>query len=110
MATDLDRDDFLPPGGPVQNLDGGNLITSTTVTPTKMICHIVSTAAITTIVPPRSGLFHGPIYLIADSLISWTSSGNIAAPPGTTLTVTAGHAYGFIYTPVDNKWHPIGGG
>lgn len=97
-------DDFRSPGGQFSNLVGPNL-NSVVVTPTKMIHHFVSTATITTITPPHEG-FSGPFYLIADSVHSWTTSGNIAAAPGTTLT--AGRANGFVYDRVAGKWYPIG--
>ena len=96
--------DVLPPGGQFQNVVGANL-DSVVVAPTKMIHHMVSTASITTITIPWEG-FSGPVYLIADSVFSWTTSGNIAAAPGTTLV--ASKAFGFIYDRVTGKWYPVG--
>lgn len=96
--------DFTPPGGQLHDLVGPNL-NSVVIAPTKMVHHFVSTATITTITPPHEG-FCGPLYLIADSVHSWTTSGNIAAAPGTTLT--AARANGFIYDRKLSKWYPIG--
>lgn len=95
---------FRPPGGQLHNLVGDNL-SSTTIAPTKMVHHYVSTATITTITPPHEG-FTGPLYLVADSVFSWTSSGNIAAGPGTTLV--AGRYFGFLYDRVQAKWYHAG--
>jgi len=96
--------DFTPPGGQFSNLIGANL-TSVVLAPTRMVHHVTSTATITTITPPHEG-FTGPLYLIADSVFSWTTSGNILGAPGTTLT--AGRAHGFLYDRVAGKWYPIG--
>lgn len=96
--------DFRPPGGQFSNLVGVNL-SSVVIAPDKMIHHVVSTAIITTITPPHEG-FSGPIYLVADSVFNWTTTGNIGAPRGT--TVVAGHAVGFIYDRVAGKWYAIG--
>jgi hypothetical protein len=82
-------------------------ISSVTPSVTGPIHHVTTTGTITTISPPVPDLdFAGPLYLIADSVFDWTTSGNIAAAPGTTLL--AGHAYGFVYDRVDGKWHPFG--
>lgn len=107
MASDLDRNQLIPPGGEKQDLVGAPL-DSVTPTLTHMIHQVNTTATITTITPPteRSEGFSGPIYLIAGSVLVWTTSGNIAAPPGTTLV--ANRAYGFIYSPRASKWYPFG--
>jgi len=104
MASDLTRDQLLPPGGVFQDLVGAPL-TSVVVAPTHMVHQVATTAAITTITPPREG-FSGPIFLVAASVFSWTTSGNIAAAPGTTLV--ANRAHGFVYEPRATKWYPIG--
>jgi hypothetical protein len=96
--------DFRPPGGQFANLVGANL-SSVVIAPDKMVHHMVSTAIITTITPPHEG-FVGPIYLIADSVLNWTTSGNLGAPRAT--TAIAGHAYGFIYDRITGKWYPLG--
>lgn len=98
--------DFLPPGGQFQNLVGLPVGTLSTAdfTPTKMIHHVVSTFAFTTIVKPHEG-YAGPLYLIADSLFTWTSAGNIIA--GNATTLIANHAYGFIYDRFTAKWYPL---
>lgn len=68
---------------------------------------VITTATITTIVSPFiDDKFIGPLYLLAGSVFSWTSSGNIVTPPGTTLVV--GRAYGFIYEKTDASWYPFG--
>lgn len=72
--------------------------------------NVATTATITTIVAPfpdGGGKFIGPLWLIAGSVFSWTSSGNIALGPGTTLV--AGRAYGFVYNHKNNNWYPANG-
>lgn len=97
---------FMPPGGQFNDLVGANL-NSVVNTVEKMVHHFVTTAEITTLnFPSGHEGFVGPVYLVADSLFKWTSSGNIAAPPGTTLI--ANHAYGFIYDRKKSKWYPLG--
>lgn len=107
MALDLKRNQLIPPGGEKQDCVGSPSILAV-VTITHMIHQVQSTAAITTIVPPveRSEGFAGPIYLVADSVFSWTSSGNITTPIGT--TAVAGRAYGFIYVARSSAWKPFG--
>jgi hypothetical protein len=92
------------PPGPALS---GNDVSTATPSVTKPIHHVITTATLTTIDPPvpLSG-FMGPLYLIASSVFSWTTSGNIAAAPGTTLIVN--RAYAFIYNKVTGKWHPMG--
>lgn len=98
--------EFTPPGGLQWSLVGPKLTAAATLAPSKMIHHVTGTTAVTTITPPHTG-FAGPIYLIADSVFSWSSSGgNIVQDPSTTLV--AGHAYGFVYDYVAAKWSPIG--
>lgn len=97
------KDDFVPPGGQFANVVGPKL-NSVVIAPTKMIHHFNTTAAITTITPPHEG-FSGPIYLIADSVFTWTTTGNIAAPQAT--TISANNAYSFIYDRVAGKWYPV---
>lgn len=96
--------DFIPPGGIQDSLIGQPLV-GATVAPTKMVHHIVNTTAIVTITPPWTD-FTGPVYLIADSVFSWTSAGNIKAANAT--TVVAGNVYGFLYDRVAGKWYPFG--
>ena len=70
--------------------------------------HVVTTVSLTTLTPPI-GINRGfisPVYLIADSVFDWTTSGNIAAAPGTTLL--ANHDYGFIYDNDEASWYPSG--
>ena len=98
--------DFMPPGGQFNPLVGQKITAAATIAPTKMIHHVTGTTAISTITPPSVD-FNGPIYLIADSVFSWTSGGgNIAA--GSATTVVASNAYGFIYDRVAGKWYPFG--
>jgi hypothetical protein len=106
MAVNADnaRDKFIPAGGQFQDLVGSNVDT-VTPTPTHMVHHITTDGTLTTITPPAEG-FTGPIYLIADSVFDWTTSGNIAAAPGTTLL--ANNAYGFLYDRRNAKWYPFG--
>lgn len=92
------------PGGQFTKLIGAAFNT-TTPTITNYIHHVITTAAITTITPPYEG-FAGPVWLIADSIISWTTSGNIAGVAATTLV--ANSAYGFVYEKLTGKWHAIG--
>jgi len=95
-----------PPFGPFGNLVGAD-VSSVTPNVTSPVHHVITTAELTTLTPPHAieNVF-GPTYLVADSLFKWTSSGNIAAPPGTTLIVS--HAYGFIYDKAKGKWYPLG--
>jgi len=97
------------PGWPPNGENIGPDISTATPTATNIVHKVTTTATITTITAPypSSGMkFIGPLYLIAGSVFSWTSSGNIAAPPGTTLV--ANRAYGFIYEGDDAKWYPFG--
>lgn len=103
--NDLDRNDFLPPGGVFQDLVGAP-VNAATFTPTKMIHHVITTATITTITSPKEG-FSGPIYLVADSVFAITSSGNIATP-GFGTTVVADRAFGFVYDQKKAKWYALG--
>lgn len=97
--------DFTPPGGIQKDLVGPVLTAGATIAPTKMISHVTGTTEITTITPPWTD-FNGPLYLIADSVFSWTAGGNIAAAQAT--TVVANQAYGFIYDRKAGKWYSIG--
>ncbi len=97
--------DLLPPGGQFQDLVGPSFAGSTVVTISKMIHHVLSTAQLSTIVPPHEG-FAGPVYLVADSLYTLTTGGNIAATFAT--VIQANHAYGFIYDQKRGKWYPLG--
>ena len=82
-------------------------ISSATPNITHPVHKVVTTATLTTLTPPLpDNRFIGPLYLKASSVFSWTSSGNIAVGPGTTLV--AGRAYGFIYVKADAKWSPFG--
>lgn len=105
--NDLTRNQLIPPGGLFQDLVGAPF-TSVVNTFTHMIHQVNTTATITTLNPPdeRSQGHSGPNYLVAGSVFSWTTSGNIAAPPGTTLV--ANRAYGFIYQPRAGTWNPFG--
>jgi len=85
----------------------GNAIETATPTVDSPIHHVASTVTITTISnPPGVEHFYGPVYLVADSVFAWTTSGNIGAAPGTTLV--AGRAYGFVYDKATGKWYPFG--
>jgi hypothetical protein len=97
---------FVPPGGLLWDLVGPKLTAAATIAPTHMIHHVTGTTAVTTITVPHTG-FAGPLYLIADSVFSWTSAANIVQDPSTTLV--AGCAYGFVYDYKAAKWSPIVG-
>jgi hypothetical protein len=99
--------DFIPPGGIQDSLIGQIITAAATVAPAKMVHHVTGTTAIVTITPPWTD-FTGPVYLIADSVFSWTSAGNIAVANAT--TVVAKNAYGFLFDRVANKWYPFGQG
>lgn len=95
------------PGFPPRSSEVGADVSSATPDITSPLHHVLTTAELTTLTPPSAyhGLL-GPVYLVADSVYKWTSSGNIAAPPGT--TIIANHAYGFIYQRSTGKWYPLG--
>lgn len=95
------------PTFPPRSSEIGANISTATPDITSPIHHVVSTVTLTTLTPPQP-LFGamGPVYLIADSLFSWTTSGNIAAAIGT--TAVAGRAYPFIYQRSTGKWYPMG--
>lgn len=107
MAASLEKPfDFRPPGGQFSNLVGAPINTPATglvATIDHMIHHVITSMTITTINAPWEG-FSGPLYLIADSVFTWTTANNIAAPPGTTLL--AGRVYMFVYDRVTGKWYP----
>jgi hypothetical protein len=93
---------FSPPGGQFNDVVGAAL-GGATIAPDKMVHHITSTTAISTITPPHEG-FVGPIYLVADSQFTVTTSGNVAAAVATTV---ASVAYPFIYDRKTAKWYPV---
>lgn len=96
--------DFMPPGGQFNPLVGQKITAAATIAPTKMIHHVTGTTQITTITPPSVD-FNGPIYLIADSVFSWTGGGNIAVQNAS--AVLANRAYSFIYDRVTGKWYGL---
>lgn len=98
--------DFTPPGGIQNDLVGAKITAAATIAPTHMIHHVTGTTEISTITPPWTD-FNGPLYLVADSVFTWTSGGgNIGA--GNATTVVASQAYGFIYDRKAGKWYSIG--
>lgn len=106
MAIAEPVDDFKSPGGIQNDLVGNKLTAAATIAPTKMIHHVTGTTAISTITPPYTD-FNGPLFLVADSVFSWTSGGgNIGA--GNATTVVAAQAYGFVYDRKAGKWYSIG--
>jgi len=104
-ATEQPLFDFTGPGGQFNDLIGPKLTAAATLAPTKLVHHVTGTTAVTTITPPWPD-FVGPLYLIADSVFSWTLGGNIGAVQATTLI--AAQAYGFIYDRKAAKWYSIG--
>ena len=100
-------DDFRSPGGFLSDVVGAKITAAATIAPTKKIHHVTGTTAITTITPPWTG-FAGQLYLIADSVFSWTGGGNIAAV--NTTTIVAAQAYGFIYDYKAGLWYSITNG
>jgi len=85
----------------------GNPIDNATPTISAPIHRVITTATLTTLVPPTADLgYYGPVHLIADSVFSWTTSGNIGGAPGT--TITAGRALSFIWDRIAGKWYPVG--
>src|SRR5512137_1186207 len=93
--------DFMSPGGQFQDIVGPAL-GGATIAPTKMVHHINATTEISTITPPHEG-FTGPVFLIADSQFTVTSTGgNIALAVTTTV---AGKIYIFIYDRKTGKWY-----
>lgn len=94
---------FTPPGGQFANLIG-NALAGATIAPDKMIHHINNTTQIVTITAPHEG-FSGPLYLVADSQFTVTSTGgNVALAVTTTV---ANKVYAFIYDRAAVKWYPI---
>jgi len=104
-AEEINLFKFVPPGGIQDQLVGGVLAlgtNGTTLIPVTMVHHVTGTAAtLATITPPWND-FTGPLYFVADSVFTATTSGNI----GTVFTTVAGNAYGFIYDRVAAKWYP----
>lgn len=96
------------PGYPPRFKNVGADLESATPSVDHPVHKVITTATITTITPgfPTGGEFVGPLYLIAGSVFAWTTSGNIGAPPGTTLV--ANRSYGFIYEEDDATWYPFG--
>jgi len=95
------------PGYPPGSNNVGPTIASATPSITHPLHPVATTATLTTINPPfPSDKFVGPLFLTALSVFSWTTSGNIAAAPGT--TIVAGRAYGFVYNGSTAKWYPFG--
>jgi hypothetical protein len=97
----------FPTFGPAVNEVGADISTATPEIKSP-VHHVITTASLTTLTPPPAILHNivGPLYLIADSVFSWTTTGNIARGPGTTLVV--GRAYSFIYQKSTGKWYPMG--
>jgi hypothetical protein len=105
-AEEINMFKFVPPGG-IQN-DLVSKLTlgtnGTTLTPDRMVNHVTGTsAALATITPPWTD-FTGPVYFVADSAFTATTSGNINAA----FTATAGSAYGFLYDRKTAKWYRVG--
>ncbi len=99
---------FMPPGGLQGDIVGQVLAAAATLAPSRMVHHVTGTTQVTTITPPWTD-YTGPLYLIADSVFSWTSTGgNIAAPNASTLIAL--NAYGFLYDRKTGKWYPFGVG
>lgn len=105
-AEELNLFSFTAPGGIQNDLVGGKLslgtVAGTTLTPTRMVHHVSGTASLATITPPWTD-FVGPLYLVADSVFTTLTTGNI----GTVLTTVASNAYGFIYDRKAAKWYPL---
>lgn len=93
---------FRAPGGQFNQIVGSPL-SGATIAPTALIHHINNTTAISTITPPYAN-FSGPLYLIADSQFTVTTSGNVALAITTTL---ATKVYHLVYDPATAKWYPI---
>jgi hypothetical protein len=96
---------FMPPGGQFQDVIGNPLNAGTVIAPDHMVHHISTTAIINTITPPHEG-YTGPLYLIADSLFTWTTAGNIGTLAAAAPVV--GRAYAFLYDRVTGKWYGLG--
>lgn len=95
------------PTFPPQTNEVGAVIITATPNITSPLHHVTSTVTLTTLTPPQAHFnLVGPTRLVADSVFSWTTSGNIAAAPGTTLV--ANRAYAFIYQRSTGKWYPSG--
>lgn len=105
-AEELNLYSFTSPGGIQNDLVGGVLAlgtNGTTLTPTRMVHHVTGTsAALTTITPPWTD-FVGPLFLVADSVFTSVTTGNI----GTVFTTVANNAYGLLYDRKTTKWYPM---
>ena len=98
-------DQFKPPGGIQNDLVGQPITAASVIAPSRMIHHVIGTTQVVTITPPWTD-FNGPLYLVADSVFSWTSTGgNIARANAS--AVLAGAAYGFVYDRRAGKWYPL---
>lgn len=99
-----------PQFGPFFGTKGADL-SDASVQITSPIHHVTTTGTITTLTPPVGngvGGFTGPVFLVADSVFFWSTSGNIGTIQATTTQV--GYAYSFIYSKADGKWYPVGAG
>jgi hypothetical protein len=96
--------DFANPGGLLHDVVGAKITAAATIAPTTKLHHVTGTTAISTITPPWEG-FTGPLYLVADSVFSWNTGGNIGAANPT--TVVASQAYGFLYDRKTAKWYSL---
>ncbi len=95
-----------PAFGPFFGVRGKDIVDATPQI-TSPLHHVLSTVTLTTLTPLVAKLgFLGPVFLVADSLFNWTTTGNFGAPRGTTLV--AFNAYGFIYDETTGKWYPHG--
>jgi hypothetical protein len=96
----------FPQYGPRGSEVGAGLDSATPAI-TSPVHHVITTATLTTLTPPLVMLKDVlEVILIADSVFSWTTSGNIAAPRGT--TVVANHAVKFVYDRNTGKWYAVG--
>jgi hypothetical protein len=95
-----------PAFGPFFGVRGKD-ITDATPQITSPIHHVLTSVTLTTLTPPVAKLgFLGPLFLIADSVFSWSPAGNIATTNATLVTLA--HAYQFIYDEVTAKWYAVG--
>ena len=81
---------------------GQTITAAATIAPTYHVHHVTGSTPIVNITVPWTDFNGGPIVLIADSAISWTAAGNIAAAGSVTQP---GQILLLFYDPVAAKWY-----
>lgn len=87
-------------GNEHNQVQGADLASAATITPTHKYHYVTGTAAIDTIALPWPN-FAGEVVLVPAGAFTWTTAGNIAVAG----TAVAGRSLVFHYLPTKGKWY-----